>query len=315
MFTRSPPPSRSWSRNTSVAVIAPSRLTSTIWRCSARCSEVNGASSITPALLTRTFAPPSSLCTRPAAATIESRSVTSASIAIVPPPSSAASAWMRSARRAKSARWWPPAASARAVASPMPDDAPVMTATRPAFWSVLMVSRDKLYPPTPSHTPEQAHDASQHLDLLAADRLHRLVLGLQADVVGFLEEALHGRLLPQQRHHDLAVARGVLGAHHDQVALHDADVLHRVPAHAQQVLAAVPARGLRDGDVLLDVLFRQHRLAGRHRAEQRQRLGTHDAAHAVHRAAHGVADRAVQQLDGPGLGRVPAQQADPLQVR
>src|SRR5829696_4948716 len=35
MLTRSPPPSRSWSRKTSVAVIAPSRLTSTIRRCSA----------------------------------------------------------------------------------------------------------------------------------------------------------------------------------------------------------------------------------------------------------------------------------------
>ena len=39
-------------------MIAPSRLTSTICRISARWSEVNGASSITPALLTRMSAPP-----------------------------------------------------------------------------------------------------------------------------------------------------------------------------------------------------------------------------------------------------------------
>jgi hypothetical protein len=49
MFTRSPPPSRSWSRNTSVVVNEPSRLTSTICRISVRWSEVKGASSMTPA--------------------------------------------------------------------------------------------------------------------------------------------------------------------------------------------------------------------------------------------------------------------------
>ena len=48
---------------------------------------------------------------------------------------------MRSTRRASSATRWPSAASARAVASPMPDEAPVMTATRPVVFSVLtMVS-------------------------------------------------------------------------------------------------------------------------------------------------------------------------------
>ena len=51
--------------------------------------------------------------------------------------------------------------------------------------------------PACSDPPQQADDASEHLDLLAADRLHRVVLGLQADVVGFAEEALDGRLLAQ----------------------------------------------------------------------------------------------------------------------
>src|SRR3954454_19642328 len=140
MLTRSPPPPRSWSRKTSVAVIAPSRLTSTIWRCSARCSELNGASSMTPALLTRTSAPPSSFSTRLAAATTEPRSVMSAAMAIAPSPSWSASAWMRSAGRASSAARWPSAASARAVASPMPDEAPVMTATRPvSVWMTVLM--------------------------------------------------------------------------------------------------------------------------------------------------------------------------------
>ncbi len=58
---------RSWSRKTSVAVIAPSRLVSTMRRCSSRWSEAKGAVSMTPALLTRMLAPPSSCCTRSAA--------------------------------------------------------------------------------------------------------------------------------------------------------------------------------------------------------------------------------------------------------
>src|SRR3954452_2090159 len=59
-------------------------------------------------------------------------------MASAPSPSSSASAWMRSARRASSATRWPSAASTRAVAAPMPDEAPVMTATRPWVVSVLM---------------------------------------------------------------------------------------------------------------------------------------------------------------------------------
>ena len=38
---------------------------------------------------------------------------------------------MRSARRASSATRWPSATSALAVAAPIPEEAPVMTATRP----------------------------------------------------------------------------------------------------------------------------------------------------------------------------------------
>ena len=51
--------------------MAPSRLTSIICRCSARCCELKGASIITPALFTRTSALPNSLRTRSAAATID----------------------------------------------------------------------------------------------------------------------------------------------------------------------------------------------------------------------------------------------------
>src|SRR5690625_7845777 len=54
-----------------------------------------------------------------------------------PLPSSWTMASMRSRRRASTATRYPSSARARAVAAPIPDDAPVMTATRPAVGEVL----------------------------------------------------------------------------------------------------------------------------------------------------------------------------------
>jgi hypothetical protein len=58
---------------------------------------------------------------------------------IAPLPSSSASAWIRSPRRASNASRKPVTARARAVASPMPDEAPVMTTTRPTASSGMVV--------------------------------------------------------------------------------------------------------------------------------------------------------------------------------
>ena len=52
--------------------------------------------------------------------------------------------------------------------------------------------------------------ASEHLDLLAADRLHRLVLGLQTDVVGLAEVALDRGLLAKQRDDYVSLLCGLL---------------------------------------------------------------------------------------------------------
>ena len=65
---------------------------------------------------------------------------------------------------------------------------------------------------TTAHAPHQPDDLAHHANVAAADRLHRVVLRLQPDVVGLLEEALDGRLLADQRDHDVAVARLVLAA-------------------------------------------------------------------------------------------------------
>jgi len=97
-------------------------------------------------------------------------------------------------------------------------------------------------------------------------------------VVDLAEEALDGRLLPHERHDDLAVLRRVLRSDHDVVALEDPRVDHRLAAHAQHVLAgAASARDLRDLHVLLDVLLGQNRLSSGHRPDDRKALaGTHE---------------------------------------
>ena len=86
-----------------------------------------------PALLTSTLAPPNSFFTRwPPRRARRGRSRRPYGHA--PSPSSAARASIRSSRRARSATWYPSAWRARAVAAPIPDEAPVMTATRGNFW-------------------------------------------------------------------------------------------------------------------------------------------------------------------------------------
>src|SRR6478735_4267567 len=123
--------------------------------------------------------------------------------------------------------------------------------------------------PSP-HAPHQANDLPQHAHVAAADRLHRLVLGLEPDVVFLLEEALHGRLVADERNDDVAVDSCLLRAHDNQVAVEDADVLHGLAAHSQQIPAVVAARELGRLDVVLDVLLGEHRLTGRDLADQWQ---------------------------------------------
>src|SRR5947209_2077467 len=94
-----------------------------------------GPSSMTPALLTRVSSRPK--CATVSATTARARcsSVTSASSTSASPPAArmrAASASSRSRRRATSATCAPCAASATAVASPIPELAPVTSATVPS---------------------------------------------------------------------------------------------------------------------------------------------------------------------------------------
>ena len=103
------------------------------------------------------------------------------------------------------------------------------TRSRTSGVRVSVLTYDKA-PHQPDHLPEHAH-------LPAANRLHRVVLRLQADVVGLLEVALHGRVLADQRDDDVAVVGCVLALDHDQVPVEDPDVHHRVAANPEQVVA------------------------------------------------------------------------------
>jgi len=110
----------------------PSRLTSIIRRQSSVSAPATGPSSITPALLTSPSRPPNPSFAPSTNARAWDSSVTSVSIASALPPSPVifpASASIRSARRAASATEAPSAASASAVASPIPDEAPVIATT------------------------------------------------------------------------------------------------------------------------------------------------------------------------------------------
>src|SRR4051812_12588886 len=105
--------------------------------------------------------------------------------------------------------------------------------------------------------PHAAPPAAKLLALARADRLQRIVLGLQAHMVVLAEEPLDRRLLTDQGHDDLAVGRRVLLADDHHVVREDARLDHRVPAHTQEILALLPTGDLRDLHVLLDVLLGQ----------------------------------------------------------
>jgi len=103
--------------------------------------------------------------------------------------------------------------------------------------------------------PWQADDLAEHANVATDDRLHRVVLGLEPNMVPLAEEPLHGCLLAHERDHDLAVLRDVLRSNHDKVSVEDADVLHRLPLDSEQVFAVVAPGVRRRLDVFLNVLL------------------------------------------------------------
>src|SRR5919201_3192681 len=134
MLTITPRPCRRiWGSTAWMQRAGASRLTATI--C---CITLSRASMElpppTPALLTSTSIRPYASIVLSTSRSTSARSLTSVGTARARPPCrtiSSASAWIRSARRAASTTAAPWRASSRAVAAPIPLDAPVTTATLP----------------------------------------------------------------------------------------------------------------------------------------------------------------------------------------
>src|SRR3954453_2716463 len=218
-----------------------------------------GDGSITPALAT-----PRS--TSPWIASRAARSATSAATAS--PPSSDASAAIRSARRATSVTCAPAAARARAVAAPIPEEAPVMTAVRFVRSMPVMVRR----------VPRRSQASSQprtHRTRLRVGA--RATLSLMAELGDFLRSR-RARLQPQDvglpdygrrrvpglRREELAQLAGVSVDYY--VRLEQGRDIHP----SDQVLDAI-ANALRlnaGGRQPLDALVRPRKRARRRRPER-----------------------------------------------
>src|SRR3954470_19245408 len=179
----------------------PIRFASSIRSRSSASDSSAGEGSITPALATTRSKSPS-------IASSAARSATSA--ATNAPPSSFASASMRSWRRATRVTWAPAAASARAVAAPIPEEAPVTSAVR--FMAAMLrragaASQSSRDPRTPKARMPRARRARLFGMAELGDFLRTRRARLQPQDVGLPD---HGRRrVPGLRREELAQLAGV----------------------------------------------------------------------------------------------------------
>ena len=144
-------------RNALVQCTAPKKLTSSTARIRSRERSTMGAQWPMPALLTTMSGVPASRLTRSASAATASGSVTSQGTTSAgrPPPAretSSAAARSRDSERETRTIRAPAPASAAAVARPMPEEAPVTTATRPAREAFTRRGRPAFCSPAPGPT-------------------------------------------------------------------------------------------------------------------------------------------------------------------
>src|SRR5882672_2497227 len=120
---------------------------------------------------------------------------------------------------------------------------------------------------------EQGLFLEVHLDGLELD-----VLGHQPHDGAFLPIALHGDLVLQASHHDLAAAHLRGAMHGNKVAIEDAGVFHTHAGNLEQVVWARLKQRRIDLQPGLEVLLGEDGPAGSHPADERQ----------AHLLAHGV---------------------------
>src|SRR5437868_3258314 len=271
MLTITPRPCRRmWGSAAWTQRAGASRLTATI------CCITSSPASMelpppTPALLTSTSIRPYASIVLATSRSTSARSVTSVGTARARPPCrtiSSASAWIRSARRAASTMAAPWRASSRAVAAPIPLDAPVTTATLPRS------SRPRaMCPSHPEHAVARRADGS-----IEAGRDGQAQRGAR---VGGVEDAV----VPQAR-------RAVVGAALNLVLLQRGP--HKLVLLRGRHLRAACAQ-------VIEPHLQEHRgrlLPAHHRDA---RVGPHpQEAWVVGAAAHGVVARAERAADDDG---------------
>src|SRR5919202_1435846 len=271
MLTITPRPCRRiWGSTAWTQRAGASRLTATI--CCITLSRASmGLPPPTPALLTSTSIRPYASIVLSTSRSTSVRAVTSVGTARARPPCrtiSSASAWIRSARRAASTTAAPWRASSRAVAAPIPLEAPVTTATLPR------ISRPRaMCPSHPEHAVARRADGS-------------IEAGRDGQAQGCARVGGIGdAVVPQAR-------RAVVGAALDLVLLqrgpHEFFLLR-----GRHVLATCAQ--------VIQPHLQEHRgrlLAAHHRDA---RVGPHpQEARVVSAAAHGVVARAKRATDDDG---------------
>src|SRR5690606_14232525 len=122
----------------------------------------------------------------------------------------------------------------------------------------------------PQHADDHSFDHERLFAHVDADRLELFVLGQKPNNSAFLFIALDRHFVVQPGDDDLPISHLWRAVHGDDVAVQNADVLHTHAAHLQKVMRL----GLEDFRVdlitRLDMLFREHGLAGRNSTNQRQ---------------------------------------------
>src|SRR5579875_1648940 len=142
---------------------------------------------------------------------------------------------------------------------------------------------------------DEGHGLPEDGDVAREDGGHGRVLRLQPNVVLLAEEPLDRGLLPEQGHHDVAVVGRRLRADDEVVAFIDARLDHAVAPDPQDEGPVLPDEVAGEREDVLHVLLGEQRLA---------RGNAPEDGH-VDDTLRGMARLVLEELDRPGLARIP----------
>src|SRR6185312_2366943 len=124
--------------------------------------------------------------------------------------------------------------------------------------------------PTAQHADHDALDEQRLLLEVHLDRLEVAVLRHEPNDGAFLTIALHGDLVLQARHDDLAAAHLRRAVNRDEVAIENAGILHAHAGDLEKVMRPRLKKARIDLQAGFEILFREDRLAGGDPADERQ---------------------------------------------